>query len=78
MIRVHDYKADPFVFADGKLPVLDLRVDLDIDPVAKLRRLYGPVISLMEVYKDRYGRDPAQYVSRRPDMPELAMHASQF
>ncbi len=78
MIRVHDYKADPFVFAEGKLPILDLRVDLDIDPVAKLRRIYGPVLSLMEVYKERYGRDPAQYVSSRPEMPELEMHANQF
>ena len=78
MLRVHDYKADPFVFADGKLPVIDVRVDLDIDPVAKLRRIYGPITALMEVYKERYGRNPAEYVNSRPDVPELALHASQF
>lgn len=78
VLRVHDYKADPFVFADGKLPVIDIRVDLDVDPVGKLRRIFGPITSLMEVYKERYGRNPAEYVSSRPEVPELAMHASQF
>jgi len=78
MLRVYDYNADPLVFANGRLPVLDLRVDLDIDPIAKLRRLHRSVASLMNVYEKRYGRDPVEYLDSDPELPELAMYASQF
>jgi uncharacterized Ntn-hydrolase superfamily protein len=78
MLRVYDYRADPLVFANGRLPVLDLRVDLDVDPIAKLRRIHKPIASLMEVYKKRYGRNPVEYLDSAPVIPELAMHANQF
>lgn len=78
VLRVHDYKADPFVFAEGKLPALDLRVDLDINPVSKLRRIYGPMSSLMEDYVKRYGRNPEEYVDSNPEIPELTLYANQF
>jgi len=78
MLRVHDYKADPYVFAQGKAPTFDLRVDLEVDPVAKLRRMYKPMCALMADYKMRYGLNPAEYLDSTPVVPELEMHANQF
>jgi uncharacterized Ntn-hydrolase superfamily protein len=62
-VRVFQADADAFVYGDGRSPVLDLRIDCDIDAVTALRRLYERCKPLREDYELR-GRDPQAHLDR--------------
>jgi len=62
-VRVFNSGADPFVYGDGRSPILDLRVDYDAHAVEKLRRLFEDCRPLRAAYELR-ANDPEAYLER--------------
>jgi uncharacterized Ntn-hydrolase superfamily protein len=60
-VRVFGREADRFVYGDGRSPVLDLRVDFDLDPIGRLRGLFDDCQPLRASYELR-ARDPEAYL----------------